>query len=182
MTTLILIRHAHAHYNPDPMRPLSADGLREADALVARLAGQPIARIYSSPHRRAVQTVQPLADHLGLPIELVDDLREREFGTVEDSAFLDFVERSWRDFAVAQPDGESNTQAQHRVAAAIAAVLSGASNGPSGPIAIAGHGNALSLYLNSLDSTIGFDFWRALQMPDAYRVTLGNLPLRCERL
>jgi phosphohistidine phosphatase SixA len=49
-------------------------GRREAQALVAALAGQPLNRIVSSPYVRCVQTVEPLAGARGLEIELDDRL------------------------------------------------------------------------------------------------------------
>lgn len=58
-TTLLLVRHAHADWQPDETRPLSEVGRRDA----ARVAGvlSPLAptSIYSSPYRRARQTVEP---------------------------------------------------------------------------------------------------------------------------
>jgi hypothetical protein len=40
------------------------------------------------------------------------------------------------------------------------------------------HGNVLALYLNSLDPTVGIEFWARLKMPDAWVVSdpLGMRP------
>ena len=80
-TTLLLVRHAHADWQPDETRPLSEVGRRDA----ARVAGvlSPLAptSIYSSPYRRARQTVGPLADRLGMPIVEMSELRERSLGS-----------------------------------------------------------------------------------------------------
>lgn len=78
---VFLVRHAHAGdrqkwEGPDDVRPLSDKGRRQADALVDVLAGKGVGRILSSPSARCVQTVQPLADHLGLDVEETDDLAE----------------------------------------------------------------------------------------------------------
>ncbi|MHA3018861.1 histidine phosphatase family protein [Mycobacterium sp. BMJ-28] len=55
---------------------LSEDGVAQAARLPGALARFPITRLVSSPQRRAVQTGGPLADALGLPIEVDDRLAE----------------------------------------------------------------------------------------------------------
>jgi 8-oxo-dGTP diphosphatase len=75
----LLVRHAHAGdkalwQGPDSLRPLSPSGLAEAAGLVVRLRDHPIGRILSSPTVRCRQTVQPLADDRGLPVEPVPAL------------------------------------------------------------------------------------------------------------
>jgi len=72
---IYLLRHAHAGNKrtwsgPDDRRPLSAAGRREAAGLVPLLHGRPLTTILSSPTLRCEQTVQPLAEHRGLPVGL----------------------------------------------------------------------------------------------------------------
>ena len=72
-----LVRHAHAgkktHWpGPDLARPLSAQGHKEALGLSDQLGAYPLGRILSSPARRCLQTVQPLAERLGRPVEPED--------------------------------------------------------------------------------------------------------------
>ena len=76
-----LLRHAKAGDREtwpgdDLSRPLSKTGQRQAKALVRVLSNEPIARILSSPAVRCVETVRPLADQRGLPIEPRDELLE----------------------------------------------------------------------------------------------------------
>jgi 8-oxo-dGTP diphosphatase len=76
-----LIRHAKAGdratwTGDDLSRPLSKTGNRQAKALVRVLASRPIKRIVSSPAVRCVETVRPLADQRGVPIEPRDELLE----------------------------------------------------------------------------------------------------------
>lgn len=76
-----LIRHAKAgdrrtSSGNDLMRPLSKTGRRQAKALVRVLSSRVIERILSSPAVRCVETVKPLADQRGLPIEPRDELLE----------------------------------------------------------------------------------------------------------
>lgn len=71
---VLLVRHAHAGsrkewLGPDEDRPLSAKGARQAEGLVAVVATYAPQRIISSPFRRCVATVEPLAADLGLRVE-----------------------------------------------------------------------------------------------------------------
>jgi phosphohistidine phosphatase SixA len=54
---------------PDKIRPLSAEGWRQAQELAARLDGAHVLRVISSPWLRCRQTVMPLADARDLPVE-----------------------------------------------------------------------------------------------------------------
>jgi broad specificity phosphatase PhoE len=63
-----------APYPYDP--PLSAHGIYQALALVGQLRGQGIGQIFCSPQLRALQTAQPLAQALGLGIQVEFGLRE----------------------------------------------------------------------------------------------------------
>jgi phosphohistidine phosphatase SixA len=76
---LLLVRHGHAGakrqwHGDDGFRPLDAQGLAQAAALVPLLAPFAPARILSSPLLRCMQTVAPLADALGIPIERAPSL------------------------------------------------------------------------------------------------------------
>ena len=72
--SVVLLRHGSAGdrgawEGDDRRRPLDPKGQRQAEALVAILDALEIASIISSPARRCVQTVEPLAEMRGLPIE-----------------------------------------------------------------------------------------------------------------
>ena len=78
---MFLIRHAKAGSRSrwdgaDEQRPLSKAGRRQAEGIAALLADQGITRIVSSPFVRCGQTVEPLADRLGLRIEPSPSLAE----------------------------------------------------------------------------------------------------------
>jgi broad specificity phosphatase PhoE len=80
MQTLWLVRHAHrldfvepewfdtATYRYDP--PLSVEGLERATLLAQQLRQLQVERIYASPFLRTIQTADPLARLLQLPIRL----------------------------------------------------------------------------------------------------------------
>ena len=79
--SLYLVRHAKAGSRrnwdgPDHARPLSGKGRRQAEGLVHLLADRPVQRVLSSPYVRCVQTVEPLAEKLGLTVEEAPSLAE----------------------------------------------------------------------------------------------------------
>ena len=81
--TSVLLRHASAGHrhdfeHDDHLRPLDARGLRQSDDLVELLRPFGVRRILSSYYVRCVQTVEPLAEALGLEVELDDRLKEGE--------------------------------------------------------------------------------------------------------
>lgn len=81
--SVLLIRHAKAGDRdkwdaPDDLRPLTAKGEAQAEALVDLLAGFEVDRVLSSPYLRCTQTVAPLAAARGLAVEPCDDLAEGE--------------------------------------------------------------------------------------------------------
>jgi 8-oxo-dGTP diphosphatase len=76
-----LVRHATAGsrpdwHQPDDLRPLTGSGLVQAATVADTLASRPITRILSSRYVRCVQTVQPLADRVGVEIEAHPALAE----------------------------------------------------------------------------------------------------------
>lgn len=79
--TLYLIRHAHAgsRHNwdgPDEQRPLSDKGQAQAERIAQQFADVGVKRIISSPAVRCEQTVEPLAERLGIRVESDDSLME----------------------------------------------------------------------------------------------------------
>ena len=78
---LLLVRHAHAGdrdkwVGDDSQRPLTPKGQRQATGLAALLAPFAIDRIMSSPYARCMQTVEPLAESLGLRVDAAEALGE----------------------------------------------------------------------------------------------------------
>jgi 8-oxo-dGTP diphosphatase len=79
--TILVLRHVDAGDRAawdgdDRSRPVSPAGLRQAIALVDTLADRPVTAVLSSPYRRCVQSVEPLAAATGAVIEEVDELAE----------------------------------------------------------------------------------------------------------
>jgi len=128
MGTIFLFRHGetdvtHGYYTGSSDPPLNARGREQAERIRDFLAGRDIAAIYSSPLRRAMETAEPSARALGLPIATMEALREVSFGAWEGLTFQQARERypeesRARDadpYSVAPPGGETYRELAARV-------------------------------------------------------------------
>jgi 2,3-bisphosphoglycerate-dependent phosphoglycerate mutase len=134
-----------------------------------------VAAIYSSPARRAIETVEPLAGQVRLRPILVPDLRERELPVQPPEEFEAVVCASWLDPKRVVPGAESLAAAQARGLGAARSLMA---LHAEGAIVVSTHGNLLALVVNGFDSTYGYDFWRSLTFPDVYELRLRGARLR----
>ena len=75
-TTIILLRHAGRDiYSAEADDPLTWQGRRRAQHLVEVIGHMGVSAIYCTNLRRNRDTAQPLADHLGLKLNLVSQSR-----------------------------------------------------------------------------------------------------------
>jgi probable phosphomutase (TIGR03848 family) len=87
MTSILLIRHGENDFVGKrlaghlPGVHLNEKGRSQAELIASALKNAPIKAIYSSPLERAVETAQPLAVALNVPINIHSGLTEVDFGT-----------------------------------------------------------------------------------------------------
>ena len=140
--SILLIRHGETALNAarivqHPETPLNARGLAQARRLAERLADFPVAAILSSDYKRAHMTAEAIAAVTGLPIEIQESLRERNFGDVRGVPHADLpVDLYAPDFH--PPGGESWAMFHERVALAWAEVCERAA-GIEGDLAVVSH-------------------------------------------
>lgn len=85
-TRVALVRHGQTAWNRDDRfrgrieMELTELGLAQAEAAADCLAALPIAAVYASPLRRAVQTAQAIAVRHGLAVATVDGLVDVDYG------------------------------------------------------------------------------------------------------
>lgn len=142
--------------------------------MAERFGRLPIGAIYSSPSRRAVETVDTLAQRLHIEPVLVEDLRERELAAPSAAEFEAAIAASWRERGRPAGGGESNDAAQGRGIAVVQSVLRAH---PAQSIIISTHGSLLALILHGFDASFGYDFWRSLTFPDVYELTFREQTL-----
>src|SRR3954464_16072660 len=58
-------------------------GREQAIAAAQALLDEPITGIYASPLRRARETAEPIAEALGLSLNIIDEIAERNWGELE---------------------------------------------------------------------------------------------------
>jgi 2,3-bisphosphoglycerate-dependent phosphoglycerate mutase len=173
---LYLVRHCSAA-GQEPEAPLTADGERQAEQLAGRLADElgsvAVVRVVSSPYARAVGSIRPLAEHLGVPVETDNRLRERVLCAAPVPDWRDRLRASFDDLDLCLDGGESSRTALARGLAALAdARVDG------GASVVVTHGNMLALLLRELDGRDGFEAWQGLGNPDVYRVADGVVERR----
>lgn len=134
MSTVILLRHGKSTANGSgvlagrtPKVGLDETGRAQADKLVERLAGVPVAELVVSPMLRCKQTVSPLATTLGLGKTVEPRLSEVDYGEWTGRELKALVkEPLWRvvqahPSAAVFPAGEGLAAMQARAVAAIRA-------------------------------------------------------------
>lgn len=102
---------------------LSRKGYAQSLGLLEQLKSRPLSAIYTSTLKRSFLTAQPVADHLGLPIQRQPELDEIAFGMLEGKLLLKFDEElknEWerfRDhrFTYHIPGGENYTDVAIRI-------------------------------------------------------------------
>jgi probable phosphoglycerate mutase len=103
-TRLIAVRHGQTDWNQQARVQghtdiaLNAEGRTQAARLAGALVGEPLAAVYSSDLRRALDTARPLARACGASLATHAGLRERAFGRFEGLLLAD-IERRWPDAA-----------------------------------------------------------------------------------
>ncbi|WP_326567581.1 histidine phosphatase family protein [Amycolatopsis rhabdoformis] len=156
---LLLIRHGQTDGNvrgaldtalPGP--PLTELGQEQAKALAGRLAAEPIVAVYASQATRAQQTAAPLAEVLGLEVQVIEGVKEVDAGDLEgatDAESIQLYMATARRWAVGEldaeiPGGESGEQVRARmVGAAEDLRAKHEPTNPDGTVALVSHGGAI---------------------------------------
>lgn len=111
---LILLRHPETTYNASSNRycgrtdaPLSAEGLKQVEALRTHLARVELTAVWSSPLRRARRCAEAIAAEHGLAVQLSDAFVEFDFGAWEGLRTDEIRERypdHWQRWNASHPD------------------------------------------------------------------------------
>lgn len=123
--------------------PLNSTGLSQRERAAVLAEGRGIVAVISSPLQRAAQTGAYVAEHLGVPLELDERLKERGFGsfegrtTTEICAGLGLPEGASLIEHLPE-DAEPNEDIRQRVQAA---VREGVQRYPQGRVMFSSHGS-----------------------------------------
>lgn len=164
-TEIYFVRHAQPDFSikDDLLRPLTEKGILDTKRVTSTLIDKTITSIYSSPLKRAIDTIKDFADNRNVEIKMINDFSERRVGEWVDD-FKSYSQKQWQDFDFKLPNGESLRQVQERNISALFEVIE---NNLGSSVAIATHGTALSTIINYFNPDFGYaEFWNIIdKMP-----------------
>jgi len=156
MTNIYFVRHCEPDFSihEDLIRPLTQKGQEDSKKVEKVLKNKEIHAIYSSPYKRAIDTVRKLANTLNLEVKTKDDLRERTIADQWIDDFNEFVKCQGEDFEYKLSKGECLRQVQERNITALKEILN---ENKGKNVVIGTHGTALSTILNYYNKTFGYE-------------------------
>ena len=171
---LYIIRHGQTDWNVEGKIqgrqdiPLNDMGRRQARALAEGMESRPVAAVYSSPQKRAMETAETLARAQGMAVIPVPELAEIGYGDWEGRTASDILakerklyEEWWQHPAtVAPPGGETLNQVDVRCKKAWERIK----GEMKGDTAVVAHGGTLAHFIVHLLEG----------QPDAAEILVGN--------
>ncbi|MCM1543326.1 MAG: histidine phosphatase family protein [Blautia sp.] len=175
MTTVYFVRHAESDYanHNELSRELTEKGLEDSRLVTNFLSDRKIDMVFSSPYKRALDTIRNFADLAGLEIHIENDFRERKAGSGWMEDYTSFCRAQWMDFHYKLPDGESLQEVQTRNITALNRLLDEYGNRT---IVIGTHGTALSTIINFYDRQFGWSDFEKIRglMPWVVKITFDR--------
>ncbi len=148
------VRHGETDWNlQDRLQgwvdiPLNETGRTQARAAAAALSASPITSICASPLDRALETATIIQETLGVPLEVIDELKEVGCGENEGRQKKHWDTRTdtdWRDGKSKPVGGESFSEFLERILTGVEISL----NKP-GPVLIVSHGQVFRTLIQSI--------------------------------
>lgn len=153
--TVHLVRHGQSRWNAQGRLQgqtadvaLTAVGLRQAEQAARNLTSSGATRVISSDLRRALETARPVAEVLGVQVELEPALREQSLGIFEgrlsQDAWREPDADRWGDPRWRPPGGESAHDVFVRLQAFVTRLMAEA---PTSPLVLVSHGDTIRVAL-----------------------------------
>ena len=172
----ILIRHAQSAPDSSTHQSewgLTVQGEQSCHKLAECLSAHNVSHIYSSHEKKAIQTAEFTARHLGCLNSIFNGLEEQNndgvgwFETADD--FKAAVQKLFE-----QPDqplfgAETASLAAARFSDALSTISQ--KHDANATIAITTHGRVMTAFLQSFDIVDPIPFWRSLTFPDAVSIS-----------
>ncbi|SDG68587.1 2,3-bisphosphoglycerate-dependent phosphoglycerate mutase [Planococcus glaciei] len=171
--TIYLVRHCSAT-GQEPGALLTDAGEEQARQLAEFFQDKGITHIISSPFTRAIRSIEPVADNLGLGIEIEDRLAERVLSTANLPDWMERLKESFQDLDMKLSGGESGMEATERGMAALASAAD--------RTILVTHGNLLGLMLKNIDESYGYEEWKNFSNPDIYQVEIEGTAFQANRI
>ena len=178
---IFFVRHGESVANVDRVfsnsgwkHPLTNRGVTQAHALSRSLSGLEVKLIYTSPVMRAKQTAQVLAEHLGVPLQVTNALREWDVGIYEGTSdpegwvLHSQVQEQWfnhQAYEARMPGGESFNDIQGRFLPFIQKLVEDEKNSDLNFILV-GHGGLYMAMLPVIFKNVDFALSQAQGFPN----------------
>jgi len=181
VATLYLVRHAAHDRVGDtlcgrmPGVALGPEGKRQADRVAQRLAAENVAAVFSSPLERAVETAEPIARRLKLPVQVADALNEIDFGAWTGRRFDALADapgwQAWNGVrsSTRPPGGEDFFAAQNRIVPFLKGL---AAKHPDAGVVAVTHGDLIRVALCAFLGCRSVDDFRLFEISPATVTTL----------
>lgn len=183
MKTIYLIRHGKASLEGSELeRGLTDEGIKHALQIteILKKLEPKINKIYSSPLRRAILTIEPTANFLKTEIHIIEGLKEKLTGDISGKNLNEEKRKMWDDFDAKLPGAESSKEATERAISALNNIKNQLSEGSA--VAVQSHGTLIALILHHFNPNFGFTEWKNMTMPDIYKISFENENAKVEHI
>ena len=178
MKKIVFIRHGKAAMaGQDHERELDEDGIIQANSLKKKIIelGLKNTKIYSSPFKRAVQTIEPfLFDKNSNKVIITADLEEIHMPKDEKLSKHQIIEKMWEDELFKVGNGISHSEHFNKIKPFLDEVFNKFKNENEDIIMIT-HGVLIGIILKFFFSIkFGFNDWKKMTMPDIYMLNFDK--------
>lgn len=174
MSKLYMIRHAPVTVDfriRSSEWSISEEGIHATRQLVLNQSWNDVQRIYHSPERKAAGTAEVVSAMTGIPMTVVNDLRELSVPHIDASD--EFIRRVGA-YLLGFPDPEFENwdQAAQRIVGAIAAIVAEAAGRSA---AVVSHGRILTVWFSHLfQRRMSVAEWQSIRLPDLSVIDLDT--------
>ena len=178
MKKIVFIRHGKAAMaGQDHERELDEDGIIQANSLKKKLVelGLKNTKVYSSPFKRAVQTIDPfLSEKNGNKAIITADLEEIHMPKDEKLSKHQIIEKMWEDELFKVGNGISHSEHFNKIKPFLDEVFNKFKSENEDIIMIT-HGVLIGIILKFFfDIKFGFNDWKKMTMPDIYMLSFDK--------
>jgi 2,3-bisphosphoglycerate-dependent phosphoglycerate mutase len=185
-TFIYMVRHGESPKmeGNERTRGLTLKGESDAQMVAQLLKDEGIDTFISSPYRRAILTIEGLAQSLGKEMIVIEELKEVVF-TGDDKIMPDkevypLVKKMFSDPDFSLPEGESFMNCQNRVVTILKNILS---EYKGQKVAIGTHGAVMTMMMRYFHPQFDLDFLLSTSKPDIYKMEIDEgILTKTERL
>lgn len=181
MKKIYFIRHAEPDRTVEDefTRPLSFLGQEQAKQLALYLNNKEIDYIFCSPYLRTRQTAHYISEQVNVPVNEIFELHERIISLkwIPTLNFTEYSMKQWENRNFKLDTGESLSEALERFRKGLDKIWGIVEN--ESTVVIVTHATVISLFLNSLDSSYGFEKFQKMTTPDIYYAEINKANEGC---